>query len=160
MLSHLSWAGYIEAVIVALIIYYAFVAARFYGSDIKELFARKGDQNPTIHTLPEQLVYQAESQAVLKPEIPDNFIVDEYIDSDLEDADELIGKLKRSIHGASEKAYAPGNLVNQLKNIFKAYASLKKSPHRPAINELVVSECERTGTAELSEDEVDEWWSD
>jgi hypothetical protein len=159
MLNHLSWTSYFEAVIVLLVIYYLFIGIRFYATDIKQLFNPSGKSAP-VNSLPEQLVFKDTEQA---PEgLPEEVIygVDNYPDADIQQADELISALKKQITAASGKIYSPDTLLPQLKTTFQEYNSLKTSPHRPAINEQVVTECERTGVAELTEDEVDQWWSD
>jgi hypothetical protein len=49
-------------------------------------------------------------------------------------------------------------LVSQLKQILKQHTALTVA-ERPVINHLVVNECEKNGTALLTEEEVDQWWS-
>lgn len=41
MLKNISWTDYIIAVAIALIIYYIFVAARYFADELKELFSGK-----------------------------------------------------------------------------------------------------------------------
>jgi len=48
-------------------------------------------------------------------------------------------------------------LIPQLKQILWEYESIA-ALDRSAINHLVVNECEKTGTALLTEEEVDQWW--
>ncbi|MDB5143680.1 MAG: hypothetical protein JWQ66_2393 [Mucilaginibacter sp.] len=159
MLSHLSWTNYFETVMLLLVIYYAFVGIRFYAADIRGLL-RLSSKSGTPRQLPEQLVYREQERPVdiLPEEV--SYASGSYPDDDIRETDELIASVKSRIAEASGKAYAPDELIPQLKNIFKKHAGLNISPHRPAINELVVTECERTGTAGLTEEEVDQWWSD
>lgn len=159
MLSHLSWAGYWEAVIVLLVIYYLFVGIRFYSAEIKGLLDHPALQNNAGNGLPDQLVYpEQETQANGLPDEV-SYSDDTYPDEDILEADELTIAVKALIMAASGKPYAPDQLIPQIKAAFKTHSVLKDSPYRPAINELVASECERTGVGELTEDEVDEWWS-
>jgi hypothetical protein len=158
MLNHLSWASYWEAVIALLVMYYLFVGIRFYSADIKELLG-----NPVLRNsaggLPHQLVYPEQAPPDHGQPEEVSYIDDHYPDEDILQADELTLSVKALIATASGKSYAPDQLVPQLKAVFKKHSVLTNSPYRPAINELVASECERTGVAELTEDEVDEWWS-
>jgi len=159
MLNYLSWASYWEAVIAVLVIYYAFVAIRFYTPDIRQLITRPSLKINAVNELPEQLVYQEE--AVADQGLPEEVIYadDHYPDEDILEADELTISVKALVSAASGKPYAPDQLIPQLRSEFQKHQVLTNSPYRPAINELVVSECERTGVAELTEDEVDEWWN-
>ena len=159
MLNHLSWTSYFEAVIVLLVIYYLFIGIRFYATDIKQLFAPAG-KRAADNRLPEQLVFKDAEKPV--EGLPEEVIYgqENYTDDDIQQADELISSIKKRITAANGKTYSPDTLLPQLKAIFQEHGSLKISPHRPAINEQVVTECERTGVAELTEDEVDQWWSD
>lgn len=158
-LNHLSWTSYLEIVILLLVIYYVFAGIRFYTAYIQRLLgcAVKSD---AYQGLPDQLVYQETASSANSTNVPENYIDDNYPDDDIREADSLTASVKSCIAAASGDAYAPDKLTSQIKNIFKKHTSLKASPHRPAINELVVAECERTGTALLTEDEVDQWWSD
>jgi len=163
MLNHLSWTSYFEAVIVLLAIYYPFVGIRYYTADIKKLLTTAGNSS-TEANLPEQLLFKEAESPVKSPsgglteEV--SYEAGHYPNQDIQDADELISSVKKRITAASGTAYAPVKLLTELKAVFQEHPSLKNSPHRPAINELVVTECERTGVAELTEDEVDQWWGD
>jgi hypothetical protein len=159
MLNHLSWTSYSEIIIFLLVIYYTFIGIRFYGSAIKGLLGLS-PKNGNTQQLPEQLIYQEASTPVNNLPEEVSYASGSYPDDDIREADELIASAKNSIAEASEKAFAQERLIAGLKNIFKTHKSLKTSPHRSAINELVVTECERTGTAGLTEEEVDQWWSD
>ncbi|MDP9077752.1 MAG: hypothetical protein M3O71_10045 [Bacteroidota bacterium] len=159
MLNHLSWTSYFEGVITLLIIYYLYIGVRYYAADIKQLLAPTGKSGPGTK-LPEQLVFSdAEHQSAGLPEEV-SYEHGRYQDDDIQDADKLISSVKKRITAASGTAYAPVKLLTELKAVFQEHPSLKNSPHRPAINELVVTECERTGVAELTEEEVDQWWGD
>jgi hypothetical protein len=158
MLNHLSWTNYFEAIMPLLVIYYVFIGIRFYAADIKRLFAPAGKDGPT-KSLPDQLLFKDTEYAA--EGLPEEVIYGrDNCPDDIQQADELISLIKKRIATASGKPYAPASLLPALKATFRAYGSLKTSPHRPAINEQVVTECERTGVAELTEDEVDQWWSD
>lgn len=158
MLNHYSWTSYFEAVALLLVIYYLFIGIRFYGNDIKKLL-KSPDARPSQDE-PQQIV--DEEPAMAQPELinADQYVQDNYPDDDIRETDDLIAEAKSLINAAASKAYGPESLITRLRQLFNKYTSLKTSPHRPAINEMIVSECERTGVASLTEDEVDAWWSD
>jgi hypothetical protein len=153
MLNHLSWTSYFEGIISLLVIYYVGIAIRYYRQDIKGLL---GAETKTTPGLPDQLLYQQASVPANKASGHRHLTDDNDPAHDISEADELIAQIKRHIAAAP----APAELIPQIKNIFQTYTAFKTSPHRAAINELVVSECEKTGAAGLSEDEVDQWWED
>jgi hypothetical protein len=158
MLNHYSWTSYFVAVALLLVIYYIFIGIRFYGNDIRKIFKSR-DAVPAQDE-PQQTVH--EDPAVTQPELDyaDQYVQDNYPDNDIRETDDLIAEAKSLINAAANKAYSPKSLIARLRELFARYTSLKTSPHRPAINEMILSECERTGVAELTEDEVDAWWSD
>lgn len=159
MLSHLSWASYWEAVIALLAIYYLFVGLRFYSADIKGWLSPEALTRNAGDRLPDQLVYPEPAAADHGQPEEVSYTDEHYPDEDILQADELTFSVKALITAASDDTYAPDQLIAKLKTVFKKHHVLANSPYRPAINELVASECERTGVAELTEGEVDEWWS-
>ena len=159
-LNHLSWTNYFETVLLLLVLYYIFIGFRFYGGDIRRLIRFPAFRGMSDKHTPDQQVFSDKNVAdnTLPEEV--SYLFAGHSDNDIREADELIAELKEIIGLAFDKAYAPEALLQQLKAAFLGHTTLKTSPHRPAINELVVTECERTGVAELTEDEVDQWWSD
>lgn len=159
LLTHLCWTSYFELVLLLLTIYYGYILFRYYGDDLRRLIqpTPKGDQ--TSQHLSEALRYQQPEEIshtatdIYTHSNPDNFP-----DDSMEEADHLISQLKQIITSASGKPFAPAVLIPQLKKSLRENNALQDSPHRPAINELIIAECERTGTALLTEDEVDQWW--
>ncbi|MDN3584391.1 hypothetical protein [Mucilaginibacter flavus] len=73
------------------------------------------------------------------------------------DTDILALKLKACIIKAADKPFAPAILIPQLQKILQENQPIAAS-ERPAINHVIVNECEKTGTALLTEEEVNQWW--
>ncbi|MDB4921836.1 hypothetical protein [Mucilaginibacter sp.] len=159
LLHRITWTSYLEFITFLLVIYYIMLGIRFFAGDISQLYNRICGNKPVAgNALPAALMY-GEPEAAAAAPAPANSNYDGLPDDSMAEADELIGKIKQIILAAADKPFAPAVLIPQLKKLFRGHVSLKTSPHRPAINELVVSECERTGVAGLTEDEADEWWS-
>jgi hypothetical protein len=128
-----------------------------YAADIRGLFDRLTGKETTANELPAALQYQEPAQeAKHSLAIVDTYSPYQEIPSD---TDHLAGRLRACIAVASEKPFAPAVLIPQIKKILQEHPELANSKERPAINELVVNECEKTGTALLTEEEVDQWWS-
>ena len=78
----------------------------------------------------------------------------------LPEAEMLTTALLASIAESSSQPYEPAATIQKLKTILRRYPRLQNSPRRAAINSLIVAECEKTGIARLSEQDVDQWWWD
>jgi hypothetical protein len=160
MLKQISWTTYFEVVIFILVVYYVYILLKYYKDDLWRVL-RIGRTESGNQEIPQALHYEAPEPANQSFMIstsdrnPDN-----QPDGSLEDADQLISQLKQLIQSASGKPFSPAVLIPQVKKLFAKNTPLRQSPHRPAITELVVSECERLGTALLTEDEVDQWWNE
>jgi hypothetical protein len=160
MLNQVSWTTFFEIVIFLAAVYYLFVLFRYYAGDLRQMVLPRTDA--TIdHQIPDVLrfeqpeeLHQAHTEPLARAR------QESLPDESLEETAEIRGQLKQCIQSASGKPFAPAVLIPQIKKLFRDFPELRYSPHRPAINELVVQECERTGTALLTEDEVDAWWSD
>ncbi|SDF15573.1 hypothetical protein SAMN05216464_113144 [Mucilaginibacter pineti] len=160
MLKQITWTSYIEIVLLLLIVYYSYIVFKYYREDLRRIL-RIGQLETGNQETPQVLRYEGRDPR------DENFIIstsdqnpDNRPDGSPEEADELIRQLKQVILSASGKPFSPAVMIPQVKQLFRKSAALRQSPHRPAINELVVSECERLGTALLTEDEVDQWWNE
>lgn len=161
LLNNTTWKQYLYAALAAAVFYYAFIAWKYYRHEIKQLIARlsaKADapeerpavlQYPTEKTEPQQV-----NPAVILPE--------EAFSQKLPfsgTANDLARQLRQCIYDAAEEPFAPQLLIPTLQKILNDYPDVAATTDREKINALVVSECENTGTALLSESEVDLWWS-
>jgi len=66
-------------------------------------------------------------------------------------------KIKVVIKRAADKPFAPDELIPQLQLILQEPQTFSDA-EKAAISHLIVAECENTGTALLTEEEVDAWW--
>lgn len=81
-------------------------------------------------------------------------------DDDFAEVEHLIERLKNVIADASQKKLIPQEFKQYLHLVLKEYPSVKSSPLRSSVNELIVSECEKYGAVTLREEEVDMLWMD
>jgi hypothetical protein len=160
MLNQLSWTTYFEIIIFLTAIYYTYILFKYYRYDIGQLFQSSSGRNETSD-VPEVLRYEkpAKIPTPAVKHFPDARPGPAYTE-EVQEGEEFIAEIKGCIHKASGKPFAPAVLIPQIKKLFAEHPELKNSSDRPAINELVVRECEDTGTALLTEDEVDQWWTD
>lgn len=154
LLHQITWHQYLSAAFVIAVIYYIVIILRCYRPELQNLQKRiSGDKadnqlqalqyqpaDEEIHPAPIQ------SQAKYTPQ-----------QESINESDILAGQLKVCIAKAADKPFAPAILINELKHILQDYQHIAAT-ERPAIDHLIVNECEKTGTALLTEEEVDQWW--
>ena len=148
MLHNINWTQYFIALIILLTIYYGYVLKRFYFADIIILF--KGKQ-PTVPTIFMGAQETDSSQAFAGEEKTDT-------DDTLEQIEALTGRVKMEIVKAANNRTDYPSTITALKSILNEYPKIKDSEFRPAINELILAECEKTGFIILNEEDVDDLW--
>ncbi|MFC0514647.1 hypothetical protein ACFFGT_10560 [Mucilaginibacter angelicae] len=160
LLQHITWQHYFITVLVLTVGYYAWIAWRYYRGDINRLIARFSPRQQGNESLPPAIQQQAE---VL---IDYPAVYDQHPDlpagsgENLSDqAEDLAETLKEIIRDAAAQPYAPTPLIKQIKKVLNDFPDISATPEREQINAFIVRECEKTGTALLSESEVDIWWS-
>jgi hypothetical protein len=156
LLHPISWHQYLAAALVAAIIYYLVLILRCYRPELQNLqrsIAGNKHSNPL-----QALQYQPAEEELTAAPVQDPTGIMPHQEA-ISDADILAGQLKACIAKAADQPFAPAILVPQLKQILQRHTALTASAERPAINHLVVRKCEKTGTALLTEEEVDQWWS-
>jgi hypothetical protein len=152
MLKAISWPDYFEALGITTIIYYGLILLKFYQAEVLALFSRKSSPVSQAAAAVPAFAENVEETAAT---------IEDAEDETTSQIDALIGELKTCIAAAASKdTITPAVLLAQLKKIIHSYPDLAASPHRAAINELLVSECEKASVALLTEDEVDGWWAD
>jgi len=154
LLHQISWHQYLIVAFVAAIIYYLVVTLRYYRPEPQNLQRRvngdkRGEQLQALQYQPAEEEVKAAPSQDLKEQ--------PYHEEAITDTDILAGKLKASIIKAADKPFAPAILIPQLKQILQERRHITAS-ERTVINRLVVDETEKTGTALLTEEEVDQWW--
>lgn len=154
LLHSISWQQYLSAALVAAIIYYLVVILRCYRPELQNLQRRiSGDKNDSQL---QALQYQPVKEEMTVATVPGQGR-DPHNEESISENDILAGQLKACIAKAADKPFAPAILIPQLKQILQQNTAFP-APERPAISHLIVNECEKTGTALLTEDEVDQWW--
>jgi hypothetical protein len=141
LLHHFTWMQYLGTLTVLLVIYYAVVLFKCYLPEVQEKLS--GDK-PFLTAPLSALQYE-------KPVATEEAFEDPLVMQ----TEQLISSLKSFIATAPSQ---PAGVATGIKEIFNEYAMIKDTQLRPAINELVVTECEKNGAALLTEAEVNEWW--
>jgi hypothetical protein len=140
LMNHFTWMQYLETLVVLLAIYYAVVLFKFY---LPELQEKLNGRKPAI------------AAPLSVQQFPEEPVTEEAEDPLVSQTEQLIARLKTFIQDAPSQ---PAAIANGIRQIFNEHPIIKDTQLRPAINELVVTECEKKGAALLTEAEVDKWW--
>lgn len=145
MFENISWTQYLTVLVIVLVVYYLYVGVRYYGPEIKKIFGSRVQDEPEIL----ELFSDKGSPKSVSPE-----------DQDYEQVEQLTSALKRLLVDAADKQVPAEEILEILKSLLGQYDELADSPFRPALNELIVSECGRYGIIQINEEVVDELWND
>lgn len=156
MLKNISWSDYIIAVAILLAIYYLFIGMRYFSGEIKDLLSGKQKFKFRAALPNDHAAYSPDDEQSLQE--TDGF--EKITDDEFTEVEHLIERLKAVIADASRRKLIPEEFKQYLNMVLKEYPSVRYSPLRSSINELIVSECQKYGAVTLNEDEVELLWKD
>src|SRR5690606_15957131 len=81
-------------------------------------------------------------------------------DNEFAEVEHLIERLKSVIADASHRKLVLEEFRQYISMVLKEYPSVKQSPLRSSINELIISECQKYGVVTLKEEEVELLWKE
>lgn len=154
MFTNISWTDYIAAVALLLAIYYLFIALRFYTQELKNIFL-KGQIQLGVVSNEAPGKTRSHSKPIHGPS-QDSFAEDP--NESFQEVENLISRLKITIEEGARNQLLKQGFSQNIKLVLKEYPSLKNSTFKAAINELIISECEKYGSTILDEDEVAVMW--
>jgi hypothetical protein len=161
LFNEITWKQYCGVSIAAIIIYYIFIGWKYYRLELQNLFTLLNNKISGSKGEFSVLEYPAKVDEA-QQQTPGAMPKGEAYSQELPftgTGNDLARELKQCIEEAADEPFAPALLIPKLRKILNDYPDVALSKDREKINALVVSECENTGTALLSESEVDMWWS-
>ncbi|MCH5684012.1 hypothetical protein LWM68_06870 [Niabella sp. W65] len=156
MLKNISWSDYIIAVAILLAIYYLFVGMKYFSGEIKDLLSRKRKLKFRAAVPNDHAAYNPDNEESLQ----ETSGFEKTTDDEFSEVEHLIERLKAVIADASRRKLIPQEFKQYLSMVLKEYPSVRYSPLRSSINELIVSECQKYGAVTLNEDEVELLWKE
>ncbi|RKD15103.1 hypothetical protein BCY91_06155 [Pelobium manganitolerans] len=156
MLKNISWSDYIIAVAILLAIYYLFVGMKYFSGEIKDLLSGKRKLKFRAAVSNDHAAYNPDNEESLQ----ETSGFEETTDDEFSEVEHLIERLKAVIADASRRKLIPQEFKQFLSMVLKEYPSVRYSPIRSSINELIVSECQKYGAVTLNEDEVELLWKE
>ena len=153
MLTNISWANYTLVVVLLAASWYLFVGLRFYFAELKDLASgKKRFQIPSFSQVQSNADY---------PEVPNGIpssLNETQTDQTFQDVEDLVEKLKNLAADASRRKLPKKEFMYYLSLVLNEFQTVKNSPFRSSICELVVSECDKLELIHLTEKEVDVLW--
>lgn len=157
MFTNISWTGYLTVVTILLAIYYLYVGVRYFSSDLKTLFAER-QKLKFKASLPGN--NKADNLLISEESRLETSSFEETTDDEFTEVEHLIERLKSVIADASRRKLIPQEFKQYLSMVLKEYPTIRYSPLRSSINELMISECEKYGAVALKEAEVELLWKE
>lgn len=158
MFTNISWGNYIVVVILLLASWYLFVGFRFYFDELKEIITGKrklqfrGFENPSYEDSQSELNYQESPEAISEQTSFGEF------DTTFQDVDTLVARLKTFITDAAKKKLVKKEFTYYLQLLLREFPSVKNSPFNSSISELIVSECAKLESINLTQKEAEALW--
>ena len=155
MLKNISWNDYTIAIVLLLVIYFVLVGLLYFSEDIKKLLS--GKRKPTFRAA---VPHDNRTSVSGTKEIREETGFSTATDDEFTEVEQLIERLKAVISDACHRKLIPQEFKQYLSMVLKEYPSVRYSPIRSSINELIVSECQKYGPAILHENEIEMLWKE
>lgn len=148
MFTNVSWSSYLAVIGTAVIIWYLFIAFKFYSGDLKKILS--GEKKLKLPFFKSNTENTKEAKS-----ISDSF--SESFDT-LDDAEELAVRIQQAVAESAEKNLSKEQFQNYLRMLLEEYPYVKISSLRESINKLTVSESEKYPNLLLTLSEADGLW--
>jgi hypothetical protein len=153
MLTNISWDNYIVVVVLLVASWYLFVGVRFYFADLKDIATGKRKfQFGSFPQVKSKLDYREAPDG-----IPSSLSATE-TDQTFQDVEDLVEKLKNIVADALQRRLPKKEFLYYLSLVLHEFPTVKNSPFRSSICELVVSECDKLELIHVTQQEVDVLW--
>lgn len=157
MITNISWSDYLITVIILSAVYYLFAGLKYFSKDIIGVLS--GKRKLRFKTSLSDNKSQSHSREEVQNH-QENHGFEDTTNDEFASVETLIARLKMAIEESSQKRLIPQEFKKYLGNILKNYPSLRYSPLRSSVNELIISECQKYGRVIVSEDEIELLWKE
>lgn len=156
MFTNISWGNYILVVLLLLTAWYLFVAMRFYLDELKNFVSGKRKLQSALPVVLSNDIAAGEFNFEA-PQYSNKFIE---ADPTFQDVDNLVARLKSVITDSSQRKLVKTEFTDYLTLVLEEYPTVKNSPFRSSISELIVSECEKIDFLDLNQEEAEALWGE
>jgi hypothetical protein len=155
MFTNISWGNYTIVVVLLGVSWYLFVGLKFYFTELKDIAT--GKRKFQFRSYPEiqsNSSYQESSDTSLSQ----SFLTES--DQTFQDVDHLVERLKNVVADAAQRKLLQQEFVDYLRLVLIEYSSVKNSPFRSSVSELIVSECDKLDFIHLTQQEAEGLWNE
>ncbi len=153
MLTNISWANYILVVGLLTASWYLFVGFRFYFAELKDFVT--GKKKFSIRSFPQ---VQSNADYLETPNVIPSSLNETQTDQAFQDVEDLVEKLKNLTGDALQRKLPKKEFMYYLSLVLNEFPTVKNSPFRSSICELVVSECDKLELIHVTQQEVHVLW--
>ncbi|MEZ7507259.1 hypothetical protein [Flavobacterium sp. Arc2] len=157
MFTNISWGNYIVVIVLLFASWYLFIGLRFYFVEIKEIVTGKWtirncrSKDLEIHY--DVVQPQTFTDTSLQPSFgePEESIIN---------IDAFVEGLKNVVKEAAQRKLVKTEFQSYLSLLLCEFPSIKNSPFRSSVSEMIISECNKQDFISLSQVEVEELWNE
>lgn len=150
---HYTWKEYLTALTLLLIIYYGYVALRYFRSELKALIRRR-DSAANFDTDHEpEIIDPFENHFHPVHDHPDD------AEESYQQAEDLVARLKGVIAHAGFSDQQRPDLLDEIRELFEQYPQIDTPVLQGGITAMIVNECKNVGAVQLAAGEVEQLWA-
>jgi hypothetical protein len=158
MFTNLSWANYLVVVTLLLAIYYTVIGIRFYSIELQHLWFRF--RKPTLNFASDKDISESEFLDMEVAQDSTDNTPEQPIINPIQEIEQLSGQFHEALTRANSELFSKEAFIQLLRPILKFHPFLNDEPIKSSMQDLIISECEKNGTIELSKEEINELWNE
>lgn len=161
MLVSITWSEYGVIILAALVVYYTVLVILYFKNEVLSLRFKKEQHKNNLSSEGNEL-YQADKElnSFSQNKIDDDISLVQETDETFQQVEELTASLKDAIAMAVDNEYVKEEFILSIQLLLKKYHFLKGSLFEEAINDLIISECEKYRSIHLSAKELVMLWKE
>lgn len=161
MLVSITWSEYGVIILAALVVYYTVLVILYFKNEVLSLRFKKEQHKNNLSSEGNEL-YQADKElnSFSQNKIDDDISLVQETDETFQQVVELTASLKDAIAMAVDNEYVKEEFILSIQLLLKKYHFLKGSLFEEAINDLIISECEKYRSIHLSAKELVMLWKE
>ena len=161
MLVSITWSEYGVIILAALVVYYTVLVILYFKNEVLSLRFKKEQHKNNLSSEGNEL-YQADKElnSFSQNKIDDDISLVQETDETFQQVEELTASLKEAIAMAVDNEYVKEEFILSIQLLLKKYHFLKGSLFEEAINDLIISECEKYRSIHLSAKELVMLWKE
>lgn len=155
MFTDLSWANYLVVITLLLVIYYTIIGIRFYSHEWQHLLRFK---KPALNFASDKDTAGSEFLNLELEQYGFENTPEQTDLNPLQEVEQLSSQFQEALTQATSELFSKEAFIQLLRPLLRSHPFLKEEPIKSTIQDLIISECEKNGTIEISKEELNELW--